>query len=159
MNIIPYTPEHAKDFERLNKAWLNKYFEVEPIDAWVLENPDEAILSKGGSILLAVHDGEIIGAVALRPAGTNVFELTKMAVDEAFQGMGAGKLLCTAAIEEARKLGAGRVILYSNTKLPTAIIIYRKFGFKELPLEPGVYKRANIKMELVLDGHAGPDAN
>jgi ribosomal protein S18 acetylase RimI-like enzyme len=45
--------------------------------------------------------------------------------------------------------GGKRIILYSNTKLETAIALYRKLGFKEIPLD-GPYKRSDIKMELLL---------
>jgi len=31
-----------------------------------------------------------------------------------------------------------------------AILLYKKLGFKEVPIEQGVYKRANIKMEMEL---------
>jgi ribosomal protein S18 acetylase RimI-like enzyme len=55
------------------------------------------------------------------------------------------------ALEEARRLGADRVILYSNTKNNgPAIRLYHKLGFQETLLEPGVYKRADIKMEINL---------
>ena len=45
-------------------------------------------------------------------------------------------------------LKAERVVLYSQTALKPAIGIYRKLGFTEIPFEKGVYKRADIKMEL-----------
>ena len=49
-------------------------------------------------------------------------------------------------------MGLEKVILYSNTKLESAIYIYRKFGFKEVPSEEGVaYERANIKMEYIIN--------
>ncbi|MCE3282285.1 MAG: GCN5-related N-acetyltransferase, partial [Chitinophagaceae bacterium] len=44
-----------------------------------------------------------------------------------------------------------RVILYSNTTLDGAIIMYRKLGFKEVPIEQGVYQRSDIKMEILLE--------
>lgn len=148
MKIVPYKPEYQPHFESLNKAWLNKYFRVEPIDEWVLANPEEAILKDGGMILFAEHDNQIIGTAALKLHEPGTYELTKMAVDEAFQGLGAGKLLCSAVINEAKALKAKRVILYSQTALKPAIGIYRKLGFTEITFEKGVYKRADIKMEL-----------
>lgn len=147
--IIPYQPAYAIYFDRFNKAWLEEYFVVEPIDKYVLENPEEAILKHGGSILFAEHNNQIIGTVALKLAKPGVFELTKMAVDKSLRGHGAGKLLCEAAIKEAKKLNATELILYSQRQLENAIAIYRKMGFVELPLEQGVYKRADIKMGLL----------
>ena len=146
--IIQFQPDYAVYFDRFNKAWLEEYFVVEPIDKYVLENPEEAILKPGGRILFAEHNRRIIGTVALRVAKPGVYELTKMAVDKSLRGHGAGKLLCAAAINEAKNLQAKELILYSQRQLQNAIAIYRKMGFEELPLEPGAYQRADIKMGL-----------
>jgi ribosomal protein S18 acetylase RimI-like enzyme len=151
IEIIPYSMENKPYFERLNRAWLTKYFTVEPIDEYVLTKPEEAILNEGGYILFAEYKTHIIGTVALKSMGNGVMELTKMAVDESYQGLGAGKLLCNAAITLAKDLAIKKLILYSQTKLAVAIGIYRKFGFKETPLEIGIYERADIKMELSLN--------
>lgn len=151
--IIDYKHEYKIHFEKLNKAWLEEYFVVEPIDKWVLENPEEAILEKGGKILFATVDEVVAGTVALKKIEQDdlTFELTKMAVDKSQQGKGLGKALCEAAISTARELGAHKLILYSQTSLVAAISIYRKLGFKEVSLEKGKYARADIKMELGLD--------
>lgn len=149
ISIIAHKPAYNIHFERLNKAWLEEYFEVEPIDAYVLNNPEEAILKDGGSILFAAWDEKIIGTVALKYISPGIYELTKMAVDKAFQGMGAGKLLCTAAIEKARTLHASELILYSQSSLKAAVGIYYKLGFTDIPVD-AKYDRADIKMKLVL---------
>ena len=52
--------------------------------------------------------------------------------------------------EEAQKLGIQKLILYSNRQLKSALHLYESFGFKEIPVESGVYERADIKMELLL---------
>ena len=43
-----------------------------------------------------------------------------------------------------------KIILYSNTKNAAAIKLYEKLGFKHLPVETDVYKRANVKMMIEL---------
>jgi ribosomal protein S18 acetylase RimI-like enzyme len=56
-----------------------------------------------------------------------------------------------AAIAHGRRVGARRLMLVSNTRLEPAIRLYRKYGFVEVPLEPGIeYARADIQMELGL---------
>jgi N-acetylglutamate synthase-like GNAT family acetyltransferase/uncharacterized damage-inducible protein DinB len=150
MKIVRYRPEYQKHFERLNKAWLNKYFAVEPLDEKLLSQPEENILKNGGQILFAEHEEQIIGTVALVFVKDGVYELAKMAVDEAFRGMGAGKFLCSSAIEEAKQLGAEKLILFTNSRLHTAISIYHKLGFKDVSLDGQLFKRANVKMELLL---------
>lgn len=147
VKIIPYHPEHQRCFEKLNRDWIEKYFWMEPIDFEVLSKPDEHILNQGGFIFMAHYENEIAGTVALKFVAPGVYEFTKMAVDEKFQGLKIGKQLAIAAIEKAKEKAAQKIILYSNTKLVTAIALYRKLGFKEIQLD-GPYKRSNIKMEL-----------
>ena len=147
--IEAYRPEHQPAFEALNREWIEKYFWMEPIDEAVLQHPDLHILGKGGEILMAVYEGQVVGTAALKFVESGVYEFTKMAVDNKHRGLGLGRALAEAAREKARSLGARKIILYSNTILATAIELYRKLGFEEIPLD-GPYKRSNIKMQLLL---------
>jgi ribosomal protein S18 acetylase RimI-like enzyme len=147
--IVPYRPEHQPWFEKFNRDWIEKYFWMEPVDIQVLESPDEFIIRKGGNILMAMHEQEFAGTVALKFVSPAVFEFTKMAVDQKFRGKGLGEALGRAAIRQAQELGAEKIILYSNTMLEPAITLYRKLGFREIPVD-GPYKRSNIMMELLL---------
>jgi len=149
VKIVSYKPEHQPAFESLNRAWIEKYFWIEPIDVEVLQNPEQNILEAGGEIFLAVLESQAVGVVALKRVSETIFEFTKMAVDETHQGKKIGEQLATAAIAKAREKNATKIILYSNTKLVAAINLYRKLGFVEVDLD-GPYKRSDIKMELTL---------
>jgi len=148
LTFLDYKPEYQPWFEKLNKAWLEEYFVVEPFDKWVLEQPDEAIIKQGGKIYFAASGSTIVGTVALRFIEDGVYELTKMGVDKAYHGGGAGQFLCRAAIDKARELGAKKLVLWSNRMLENAIHIYRKLGFTEIPVLAGTYGRADIMMEI-----------
>ena len=150
IEIVEFKNKYASFFESLNRAWIEEHYTIELKDKYVLENPKEAILNDGGKILFAKHNSNIIGTVALKKIHDGLFELTKMAVDKNSRGLGVGKLLCKSAIEEAKKMKAKTIILYSNTRQSIAINIYRQVGFIEIPVEEGIYDRANIKMELAL---------
>ncbi|HMU73122.1 MAG TPA: GNAT family N-acetyltransferase, partial [Ferruginibacter sp.] len=93
IQIIEYRPGHQPYFEKFNRHWIEKYFVMEPVDEWVLTNPEEALLKPGGAILMATCDGEIAGTVALRKVEDGVFEFTKMAVDEKFRRLGIAESL------------------------------------------------------------------
>lgn len=149
--IVEYNASHQPYFEMLNRQWIEEYFVMEPLDEFVLTNPDEAILKPGGAILMAEYDGEIAGTVALRKVDATIYEFTKMAVDEKFRRMGIAERLSYASFDKAKELGAAKIILYSNTKNAAAIKLYEKIGFKHLKVEPGVYKRANVKMVIDVD--------
>ena len=150
IEIIPFEPRYRGDFKRLNLAWLEKYFRVEPVDAEVLSNPERNILEPGGRILFArvggEVDGEIAGTCALMPEGDR-FELTKMAVDERFQGLGLGRKLIEAVIAEFKRLGGRELFLESNSVLKPAISLYETSGFQHRP-RPGAshYERADVYM-------------
>jgi len=149
ISVFDYSDEFQPWFEKLNRDWIEKYFWMEPVDFQVLQNPEEHIVNKGGAILMASYNKEVAGTVALKFVDQRTYEFTKMAVDEKFQGKKIGQALADAAIEKAKALGGEKIILYSNTKLTPAITLYRKIGFKEVPVD-GPYKRSDIKMELIL---------
>ncbi|MGB3607338.1 MAG: GNAT family N-acetyltransferase [Psychroserpens sp.] len=148
--IIPFENQYAKDFYDLNIEWLETYFYVEAFDEEVLSKPEHYIIDKGGYIFFAKSHENILGTVALMPTSSPVvFELTKMAVLPNERGNQIGQKLLQYCIDFAAAHNFEALMLYSATLLENAIYIYRKFGFKELPLEPDCpYKRSDIKMEL-----------
>ncbi|WP_462250201.1 GNAT family N-acetyltransferase [Ferruginibacter sp.] len=146
--IIPFTEALAHHFTALNKAWLQKYFEVEPVDEKMLANPKQYFIDKGGFIFFAMYNKEVAGTFALLKVSDTVFELSKMAVDEKFQGKNIGNAMMEFCMQEAKRLQLHKVILYSNTLLGPAIHLYKKYGFTEVPDFKSEYKRANIKMEI-----------
>jgi ribosomal protein S18 acetylase RimI-like enzyme len=151
ISIVEYEEKYQPHFERMNRQWIEAWFTMEPLDEYVLTNPEEAILKDGGAILMALYNGDVAGTVGLRKVGEQVYEFTKMAVDENFRRKGIAEALSYASFEKAKELGATKVILYSNTRNAGAIKLYEKIGFKHLPVQPGVYERANVKMEIKID--------
>lgn len=151
INVIDYESRYQSDFESLNRVWIEKYFSMEPRDEYVLTNPDEAILQKGGHIFVALYNSVVAGVVALVKLDNDTYEFSKMGVHENFRRKGIAEALSHAAFEKARKLNGRTIILFSNTRLEPAIQLYRKLGFREVPLdEHNEYTRSNIKMELTL---------
>ncbi len=151
LHIIPFEPRYAAHFKKLNVAWLKKYFYVEPKDELLLENCQESIIDKGGFIYFARYQHKIAGCFSLIPLSDGTLELGKMAVDPNYQGLKIGQQLLQFAIDLAKEKGYKKLILYSSTRLPTALHVYRKYGFKDIPLEEELpYTRSDIKMELIL---------
>lgn len=146
IKIVDYRPEHQPYFEAFNRVWIEELFEMEPVDEWVLTNPGQAILEPGGAILMAEYNGVPAGTVGLRKVDNETFEFTKMAVDKNYRRLGIAEAISYASFKKAKALGAKNVILYSNTKNAGAIRLYEKIGFRHVEVEPGVYKRANVKM-------------
>ena len=152
LKIIPYQFIFAKAFFELNIEWLETYFYVEEFDKEVLSNPEKYILNPGGHIFFALEKEKILGTVALMPCEKKCYELTKMAVEPKERGRKVGQQMIKHCINFCKKKQVNRLILYSNTILENAIHIYKKYGFKEIPMEKNSpYKRGNIKMELKIN--------
>jgi ribosomal protein S18 acetylase RimI-like enzyme len=151
IRIIDYEAKYQPYFESLNRVWIEKYFTMEPRDEYVLTNPDEAILQRGGSILVALYDNVIAGVVALIKLNSDTYEFSKMGVHENLRRKGIAEALSHAAVQKVKDLNGRNIVLFSNTLLEPAIQLYHKLGFKEVPLDEfSEYRRSNIKMELVL---------
>jgi very-short-patch-repair endonuclease/ribosomal protein S18 acetylase RimI-like enzyme len=156
VHIIEFRNDLVDHFKNLNITWLQKYFYVEPIDEEMLSDPRKYIINRGGCIFFAEVNNEIAGTFALMKVKEGVYELAKMAVDEKFQGHKIGNRMMVSAIEKVKRLGATKLILYSNTMLSPAIHLYKKYGFVEVPFENSEYKRSNIQMELPLTPGPSP---
>ena len=113
----------------------------------MLSDPQGQIIDKGGLIFYAKHNNAIVGTVSLIKMDDSTFELSKMAVTDGVQGLGIGTKMLNHCISFAQEKKWDKLILYSNRKLVSAIHLYEKFGFVEIPLEEGIYERADIKME------------
>ncbi len=150
ITIVPFSNEYAQHFTELNKAWLEKYFEVEPIDEKMLSNPRQYFIDKGGFIFFALFNNEVAGTFALLKQSDHVFELSKMAVYEKFQGKNIGNKMLEFCLQEAKRIYLEKIVLYSNTRLDNAIHLYKKYGFIEVKNFKSDYKRCNIKMQIVI---------
>lgn len=147
IDIVDYEPGLAAAFRDLNVEWLARYFEVEPVDEAMLSRPGEVIVQAGGAILFARTDDAIVGTAALKHHGDGVYELTKMAVTERWQGRGIGRRLVEAAIEKYRTIGGRRLYLESHSSLAAALALYESSGFEHrTPPAPSEYRRADVYM-------------
>ena len=149
--ITEYQPQLAGLFKLLNEEWISKYFTIEPSDSAMLDNPQEYILDKGGSVLFASYRDKIVGTCALIKMTDEQYELAKMAVSPEARGLGIGYQLGIAIIEKAKQLGSKSVYLESNTVLKPAINLYEKLGFKRTSGHYSPYNRCNIQMEFTID--------
>lgn len=151
LKIIPFESKYALDFKTLNLAWLEQYFYVEEKDKILLSDCENVIVNKGGYIFMAEYNNTIVGCFSLLPYKDKNFELGKMAVDVNYHGLQFGQRLLSFAIEFAKEQRWETITLYSSTKLPAALHIYRKYGFRDVELENNLpYERSDVKMELSL---------
>lgn len=148
--IIPFHPNYALEFERLNKQWIEKYFKLEAIDQEVLSDPQTQVIDPGGQIFFAVTDqGCCLGTCALKRLSENQVELVKMGVEENLRGLGVGQKLIEECLKYAKTQGFKSVLIISNTSLKAAIHLYKKNGFQVTALNADTdYERGDIVLEL-----------
>ena len=141
----------SEKFKSLNLEWLDTYFKVEPIDELVLNNPKREVIGRGGFIFMIQKNYNTIGTFAFIKKSEKVYEFSKMAIMPEERGNGYRNMAMEFLIQFAKNKKWSKLILYSNTKLKNSIHLYKKYGFKEIPLEKNlIYSRGNIKMELIL---------
>lgn len=151
IKITTYNDNYKKDFASLNLEWIEEYFTIEEMDRKYLYNPVENIIKKGGEIFFLVEQQQVKGTCAAINHGSGIYEIGKMAVVKSSRGKGFGKILLETAINYARQKGANKIIIVSNTKLETAINLYKKYGFEVTRLGQNPdYERGNIEMTLKL---------
>lgn len=131
VEILPFTPDRARDFHDINVQWIEAMFALESTDREVLENPESRIMARGGDILFARVPGPgIVGTCALQKTGDRQFELTKMGVLEAARGLKVGEALLQAVLDRARELDAQFLYLLTSHRCAAAIHLYEKLGFR-----------------------------
>ncbi|MCA1368643.1 MarR family transcriptional regulator [Bradyrhizobium sp. BRP14] len=79
---------------------------------------------------IAELDGAPVGAVFLVHENDDTARLRLLHVERAARGLGIGRRLVDACIEQARASGYQRVVLWTNDVLASARAIYERAGFR-----------------------------
>jgi GNAT superfamily N-acetyltransferase len=153
IRVREFRPGDGAAFRRLNEEWITRYFSIEEKDRVLFDDPEGQIIAQGGMIFILESDGAPVGCCALINKDEETFEVAKMAITEAHQGKGLGRILLQSCIDRARFWGKKRLFLETNSKLEAAVGLYRKLGFVELSpgtWSPPEYARVDLVMELRL---------
>lgn len=150
MRIVEYQKKYEKDFIELNTAWVEKYFVMEQEDCDILYHAEDFI-KKGAMIYFAVEEERVLATCMTFPTGNDTWEICKLASNEKYQGKGAGTAVFKACMNYAINHGAKKMTLISNHILKPALHIYKKMGFREVPLNRGSeYERADVQCEYIV---------
>ena len=97
-----------------------------------LTNLPEGYTPPSGCLLLALHENQAAGCVALRNLGNDTCEMKRLYVPTQFRRSGIGKSLAEAAIAEARQLEYRRMCLDTLPSMTQAQALYKSLGFREI---------------------------
>lgn len=86
-----------------------------------------------GCFIYATVNDEIVGGIAIRKLNAEICEMKRLFVYEKFQSMGIGRVLCDEIIAISKELGYNKMRLDTVSKLESAIALYQKMGFYEIP--------------------------
>ena len=86
-----------------------------------------------GRLLLATHEGQSAGCVALHKLDPAICEMKRLYVRPQFRGKGLGRALAERVIAEARQIGYEHLRLDTvEPMMQAAVAMYRQLGFREI---------------------------
>lgn len=111
---------------------FQSYLEIQHYEDEIRDLEDKYGLP-AGRLYLALWEGEAAGCVALRKLDGQRCEMKRLYVRPAFRGHKIGDALVDRVIRDARAIGYRNMLLDTLPFLETAIHLYRKRGFYEIP--------------------------
>lgn len=130
------TPEDFAAAETLIRAYI-AYLDVDVsfqnYDHEITHLSDVYGKANRGDLILAKVDGEVAGSIGLKKFDDTRCEMKRLYVYPPFQGLGLGRKLVEAFLASARNLDYQHVLLDTIPKFDTAIKMYRKLGFYDIP--------------------------
>lgn len=131
-------PAQAGDMAALRKLfreyaeWLQEDYCLQDFEAEMAALPGPCAPPAGG-LWLARVEGDLAGAVALKPLGDGAAEMKRLWVRAPYRGLKLGRALARAAIEGARAAGHRRILLETLDFMTAARALYADLGFQEQP--------------------------
>lgn len=86
----------------------------------------------GGALLLAMQDNSACGCGAFRKLDETTCEMKRLFVDPSIRAKGAGRMLASALIDQARGHGYQRMRLDTLPSMLSAIRLYESLGFRRI---------------------------
>jgi len=93
----------------------------------------EQVAEGRGAFLVVFVDSQPLGCGAVRLIDGDTAELKRMFIALSARGKGLGRALLVALEDEARRLGAGRLVLETGPRQHAALAMYHSAGFREIP--------------------------
>lgn len=158
MNVIPYKEKYKNYFIQFNTDWIKDNFEyLEEEDLHTFNHIEES-LEKGAMIYFAIDNENVLATCMTKPLGDDgTWEICKLGSNKNLPHKGAGSAVFEAAMNWAILHGARKLFILSNSKLETALHIYKKYGFREIKLDDYEYVRGDIAFEYIVPNHPCAD--
>nr|WP_326127662.1 GNAT family N-acetyltransferase [uncultured Oscillibacter sp.] len=139
---LAYAYEEPEEIRALFQEYTALLLEKEPAFQQYLDlqhydretaRPEDKYGLPEGRLYLARWDGAAAGCGALRKLDGGRCELKRLYVRPAFRGHRIGEALLERLIGDARTIGYRHMLLDTLPALDSALRLYRRFGFHEIP--------------------------
>lgn len=140
--LVLRTPTHEGEWQAVRDIFLeyarslSVNLDFQDFECELASLPGEYAPPRG-ALLLAWVDEAVAGCCALRPMDTadyaNAAEMKRLYVRKAFRGLGLGRQLTEAILDEARRSGYSCVLLDTLDDMEAARALYEDLGFEEIP--------------------------
>lgn len=139
---IAYAYQEPEEIHTLFQEYTALLLEKEPAFRRYLDlqhydqetaHPERKYGLPEGRLYLARWDGAAAGCGALRKLDGGRCELKRLYVRPAFRGRRIGEALLRRLLEDARSAGYRSVLLDTLPALDSALRLYRRFGFHDIP--------------------------
>jgi GNAT superfamily N-acetyltransferase len=144
---IAIRPAHTGDYHRVRGLLISSYLEYRdclPPDlfgAYLVDLVDLERRHDLGEILVAEHDGAIVGTATFYPDATDdgtgwpatASSIRAVAVRPSMRGHGIGGALLDVCLGRARRRGSAQVCLHTAPFMEAAIRLYESIGFTRVP--------------------------
>jgi ribosomal protein S18 acetylase RimI-like enzyme len=130
------TPEQIEETRKLFReyeAWLDIDLCFQNFERELADLPGK-YAKPDGRLFLIYKENLAAGCIALRKIDAENCEMKRLYVREQFRGLGLGKMLIEKLFEEARIIGYKKMRLDTlPDKMPSAVKLYKSYGFCEIP--------------------------
>ena len=154
MIISAETPEQIEEVRKLFReyeSWLGIDLCFQNFEKELASLPGKYAAPDGRLFLIYVENSWA-GCIALRKIDAEICEMKRLFVPEQFRGLGLGKMLIEKLLEEAGAIGYRKIRLDTlPDKMPSAVKLYRSYGFREIPPYYDSPHRRTLFMELNLE--------
>lgn len=111
---------------------FKKYLEIQSYDD-ELEHLERKYGLPYGRLYLAYYDQKLAGCIGLKKIDGRNCEMKRLYVRPEFRGKHIGNILIQQIIEDAKKIGYSYMLLDTLPFLQSAVHMYKKWGFYEIP--------------------------
>lgn len=115
-----------------------------------LEHLEAKYAPPHGRLYLVRCDGKTAGCIGLRRIDGQNCEMKRLYVRPSFRGKQIGEMLIRQVIEDARAIGYAHMLLDTLPFLRSALHLYQKYGFYEIPsyndspMETSIYMKLDL---------------